>query len=165
MVCPEAKRRIEKLPSKGYEVVLVSGDTHLCSSEDTLKAQMDIVASLLSCPVRVLCAKIGSRLAALPRTVLATHCAQRRPKSAVSLDLSSSLVVGANAGRLDGWSPGAKKDRSSLDRKFAMNIGADFFTPQEAFLKADPAPYEYGCFDPFSMLGGITFVIICADHA
>ncbi|KAJ3320987.1 hypothetical protein HDU93_003440, partial [Gonapodya sp. JEL0774] len=66
------------------------------------------------------------------------------------VDLSQSFLVGDAAGRAAGWKPGRKKDFSDSDRKFAMNVGIRFYTPEEFFAGEDAAPFELKGFDPTS---------------
>lgn len=49
------------------------------------------------------------------------------------IDLADSFYCGDAAGRPLGWAPKKKKDFSSSDRLFAMNIGIKFVTPEEHF--------------------------------
>ncbi|KAF0021847.1 hypothetical protein F2P81_025900 [Scophthalmus maximus] len=53
------------------------------------------------------------------------------------------------AGRPENWAPGKKKkDFSSSDRLFALNIKLQFHTPEEYFLGWKSAPYSMPHFDP-----------------
>ena len=45
-----------------------------------------------------------------------------------------SFYVGDAAGRMAGWKSGKSADWSSVDRKFAINAGIKFYTPEEFFL-------------------------------
>lgn len=56
--------------------------------------------------------------------------------------------MGDAAGRPCGWRHGATKDFASTDRKFAINIGISFFTPEEFFLNQSAAGYDLGPLDP-----------------
>ena len=66
----------------------------------------------------------------------------------VSIDLSKSLFVGDAAGRPKNWkSNTTRKDFSCGDRKFALNVGIEFYTPEEFFSGEKP----YGDFEWRSM--------------
>jgi len=67
------------------------------------------------------------------------------------IDKENSFYVGDAAGRIKGWSNNkkAKKDFSCSDRKFALNLGIKFFTPEEFFLNQEPTQdYSLESFDP-----------------
>eukprot|EP00906_Rhabdomonas_costata_P026304 RCo037470 len=66
----------------------------------------------------------------------------------VSPDVKACKFVGDAAGRPAGWKPGRKKDFSCSDRKFAHNLGVEFLTPEEFFLKEPAVPFEWGGFNP-----------------
>lgn len=55
-------------------------------------------------------------------------------------DLKESFYVGDAAGR--------ESDFSCVDRKFAANIGIQFYTPEEYFLGETPSKFSWGSFEP-----------------
>ncbi|TFY81192.1 hypothetical protein EWM64_g2825 [Hericium alpestre] len=61
----------------------------------------------------------------------------------VEIDKSTSFYVGDAAGRAD--------DFASTDRKFALNVGIRFYTPEEYFLKLPKAPYKLPGFNVSSL--------------
>ena len=67
----------------------------------------------------------------------------------IPVDLSKSLYVGDAAGRPKNWKAGAPKDFSCGDRKFALNVGVQFYTPEEYFLGEKPyADFEWRSLNP-----------------
>ena len=58
-------------------------------------------------------------------------------------------MVGDAAGRPKNWKPNTSKDFSCGDKKFALNIGIQFYTPEEFFLGEEPcAKFEWMTIDP-----------------
>lgn len=51
----------------------------------------------------------------------------------IKIDKNESIFVGDAAGRPANKINKTKKDHSSADRLFAMNIGIKFYTPEEHF--------------------------------
>ncbi|KAH8108211.1 PNK3P-domain-containing protein [Cristinia sonorae] len=64
----------------------------------------------------------------------------------VQIDKEHSLFVGDAGGR--------KGDHAGTDRKWALNIGLPFHTPEEYFLKLPVVPYKLLGFDPSSLPNG-----------
>lgn len=65
--------------------------------------------------------------------------------------MSASFYCGDAAGREAKWAPGKKKDHSSVDRLFALNVGLKFYTPEEYFLGQRPVPYRDPEFNPSAL--------------
>ena len=89
-------------------------------------------------------------------------------KSGCIIDIERSFFVGDAAGRLASWKPGKSADWSSVDRKFAVNIGLKFYTPEEFFLQEAIVPsFDLGR-DPKSLpaslcVEGDTFIFSSED--
>ena len=63
----------------------------------------------------------------------------------IEIDLNASFYVGDAAGR--------QRDHSDADRKFALNVGIPFFTPEQYFFGVQSAqPYTLCGFDPHQYL-------------
>ncbi|ORZ38188.1 polynucleotide kinase 3 phosphatase-domain-containing protein [Catenaria anguillulae PL171] len=60
----------------------------------------------------------------------------------ITINVATSFFVGDAAGRPHAWKRGAKKDFADTDRKFALNAGIAFHTPEEFFLDHEVAPHE-----------------------
>jgi bifunctional polynucleotide phosphatase/kinase len=69
-----------------------------------------------------------------------------------TVDLTASFFVGDAAGRHDGWKLGRRADHASTDRKFAINVGLRFFTPEQFFLGEAEVEYPKDPFDPQRIL-------------
>jgi bifunctional polynucleotide phosphatase/kinase len=76
---------------------------------------------------------------------------ERQFNGGVAIDRTVSLYVGDAAGRVDGWKFGMKKDFADSDRKFALNVGIGFQTPEEFFLDEKAGAFEFHGFDPKSV--------------
>lgn len=68
-----------------------------------------------------------------PSTGMWNHLREQVLKG-LSIDMGSSIYVGDAAGRPKDWAKGKKKDHSCGDRKFALNVGIQFATPEAYFL-------------------------------
>ncbi|KAI9034247.1 polynucleotide kinase 3 phosphatase-domain-containing protein [Hyaloraphidium curvatum] len=67
----------------------------------------------------------------------------------IAMDKGDSMYVGDAAGRTAGWRPGEKADFADTDRKFAINAGIAFFTPEEFFKgEARTDKFKVSGFDP-----------------
>lgn len=80
--------------------------------------------------------------------------AEQVKQAGLEADLASSFFVGDAAGRPAAWNGDkkTKKDFSCTDRKFAANAGLRFLTPEEFFLGASPAKFDWGSIDPAALL-------------
>jgi bifunctional polynucleotide phosphatase/kinase len=81
-----------------------------------------------------------------PRIGMWHHLLKENPK----LDLASSLFVGD--------ADGSRDSHECSDRKFAMNIGLRFFTPEMFFLGRGESKFQLDGFDPNSLIPGDSFV-------
>lgn len=71
------------------------------------------------------------------------------------VDLQNSFYVGDAAGRGENWKEGIAADFSDTDRKFALNIGVNFYTPEEYFLHERKAGFTISYYDFTNLNTGI----------
>lgn len=67
-------------------------------------------------------------------------------------DMSDSFYCGDAAGRPAGWKAGLKKDFSVTDRKFAVNCGLKFLTPEELFLEEEAVEFDWRSINPNTLI-------------
>ena len=72
------------------------------------------------------------------------------------IDMAESFYCGDAAGRVANWAPGRKKDHSMADKLMADNLGLEFYTPEEFFLKhpRDKIPMNKPDFNPKELVAG-----------
>lgn len=146
---PEVIPRLSELWKSGYKVVIFTNQLYIQKKQLSvadLKAKIEKIVNELNIPVQVFIAP-GLNVYRKPVTGMWKHLLDKA-NDGVTVSLKDSFFVGDAAGRIAGWAPGKKKDFSCNDRTFAANIGIDFYTPEEFFLKQKPAPFEWPKFIP-----------------
>lgn len=139
-------KRMKELLEAGYQIVIFSnqaGFTQNEVGEKKMKAfqqKVGFVAIQMGVPFRIFVAtgrdKYRKPCISMWQFMLDTFM------SGLRLDLSASFFVGDAAGRQVNWQPRSRGDFSDSDRKFAMNIGLKFHTPEEFWLNSKQAKYE-----------------------
>lgn len=66
--------------------------------------------------------------------------------------MKESFYCGDAAGRPADWQAGAKKDFSVTDRKFAVNCGLKFLTPEELFLEQKSVEFDWRSVNPNTLI-------------
>eukprot|EP00301_Raphidiophrys_heterophryoidea_P009772 c1456_g1_i1.p1 GENE.c1456_g1_i1~~c1456_g1_i1.p1 ORF type:complete len:470 (-),score=145.51 c1456_g1_i1:100-1443(-) len=141
--CVPAKLRA--LHEEGYKIVIFSNQNGIAKGKTTAKDVQHKVNKLVTAcsdvPIQVLMAtdedenrKPGPGM----WFYFLEHC-----NGGVGVDLAGSFYCGDAAGRVEGWKAGAKKDFACGDRKFGHNVGLVFHTPDELFLGAAKAKFEW----------------------
>ncbi|XP_038129323.1 bifunctional polynucleotide phosphatase/kinase [Cyprinodon tularosa] len=147
---PEIQPRLANLLRKGYKVVFFTNQMGISRGKlrpEVLKSKVEDVLATLQLPVQVFVAS-GPGVYRKPVVGMWNHLCEKANEG-VAVDKTHSFYVGDAAGRPENWAPGRKKkDFSCSDRLFALNIGLQFYTPEEYFLGWKSAPYSLPDFDP-----------------
>ncbi|KAM9317882.1 bifunctional polynucleotide phosphatase/kinase [Pholidichthys leucotaenia] len=147
---PEIQPKLASLLKKGYKVVFFTNQLGIAKGKlrpEVFKSKVEDILATLKLPVQVFVAT-GPGIYRKPVMGMWNHLCDKA-NDGVTVAKSQSLFVGDAAGRPENWAPGKKKkDFSCSDRLFALNIGLEFYTPEEFFLGWKCAPYSLPEFDP-----------------
>ncbi|XP_056231072.1 bifunctional polynucleotide phosphatase/kinase [Seriola aureovittata] len=147
---PEIQPRLAALLKKGYKVVFFTNQMGIARGKlrpEIFKSKVEDILATLQLSVQVFVAA-GPGIYRKPVMGMWNHLCEKA-NDGVTVDKRKSFYVGDAAGRPENWAPGKKKkDFSSSDRLFALNIGLQFHTPEEYFLGWKSAPYSLPDFDP-----------------
>uniref|UniRef100_A0A7N6FAV2 PNK FHA domain-containing protein n=1 Tax=Anabas testudineus TaxID=64144 RepID=A0A7N6FAV2_ANATE len=147
---PEIQPKLASLLKKGYKVVFFTNQMGIAKGKlrpEVFKSKVEDILVTLKLPVQVFVAA-GPGIYRKPVTGMWNHLCDKA-NDGVTVDKKESLFVGDAAGRPENWAPGKKKkDFSCSDRLLALNIGLQFYTPEEYFLGWKRAPYSLPDFDP-----------------
>lgn len=144
---PEVVPKLKELWDSGHKIAIFTNQIEIHKKKlrvADFKFKIEQIAIQLKIPVQVFIAP-AVNVYRKPVTGMWEHLA-RKVNGGVTVNLKHSFFVGDAAGRAADWAPGKKKDFSCSDRTFAANIGIDFYTPEEFFLKQKPAPFEWPTF-------------------
>jgi bifunctional polynucleotide phosphatase/kinase len=111
---------IKRLYKDNYRIIFISNQKGMSSGStnvDQWKAKLDQITSQIKVPVEIYAAT-SSDMYRKPMTGMWDKCV-------VNFDTDTSFYVGDMAGR--------KGDPYDSDRKLALNLGIQFYTPEEFF--------------------------------
>jgi bifunctional polynucleotide phosphatase/kinase len=126
--------KLEELHQEGYSIILISNQALKQQHLEGWKKKIPLIsAALPSVPFRIFAAsaKDGFRK---PMPGMWNELEHIFSEDGVQIDKNASFFVGDAAGRMN--------DFASTDRKWAVNIGIPFYTPEEYFLQLPSAPYN-----------------------
>ncbi|KIL00645.1 hypothetical protein PAXRUDRAFT_29641 [Paxillus rubicundulus Ve08.2h10] len=126
--------KLQELHQDGYSILLISNQNLKAAALEDWKKKIPLIAAALpTVPFRLLAAsaKDGYRK---PMPGMWYEVERIFNERDVEIDKKSSFFVGDAAGRPD--------DFASTDRKWAINVGIPFYTPEEYFLGLPAAPYK-----------------------
>ncbi|XP_073779297.1 bifunctional polynucleotide phosphatase/kinase isoform X2 [Danio rerio] len=147
---PEIQPKLASLLKKGYKVVFFTNQMGISRGKlrpEVFKSKAEDILQTLQLPIQVF-VSTAPGIYRKPVIGMWEHLCEKA-NSGVMVDVSESFYVGDAAGRPANWAPGKKKkDFSCSDRLFALNIGLQFYTPEEYFLGWKPATFSFPEFDP-----------------
>ncbi|XP_052797352.1 bifunctional polynucleotide phosphatase/kinase-like [Mya arenaria] len=147
----EILKKLKSLYEDGFKIVFFTNQLGVSKGKikiHELKSKFEDIVRQLRLPVQILVSTKGG-LYRKPCTGMWTYFVDKQNGN-MKIDFSKSFYVGDAAGRPKDWAPKKKKDFSSSDRLFALNIGQGlaFHTPEEYFLGYPSTKFVMPEFDP-----------------
>lgn len=144
LLIPQIPHILKKLYTDGYGIAIFTNQAGIGSDKNKAESIKNKILDILSkfdFPVQVFIST-GYGKYRKPAMGLWEHM---ESISTVKIDRTKSIYVGDAAGRKKFKTlAGRKEDFSCTDRKFALNLGVQFFTPEEFYLKDKPQPFSLG---------------------
>ena len=147
---PEVPLKLKQLYRDGWKLVIFTNQAGISTGQTTAASITGKISDLIEhidCPVQAFVATADDLFRKPATQMWAKFIHDHNDHTTV--DLAASVYVGDAAGRGRGWDgkSATKKDHSASDRKFAMNVGIGFATPEPYFLGHKEAEYKLDSVD------------------
>ncbi|XP_033227301.1 uncharacterized protein F21D5.5 isoform X3 [Belonocnema kinseyi] len=146
---PEVPGKLKKLHADGYKIVIFTNQASLGTGKvkpSDFKLKIERIVKKIGIPIQVFIA-VGYSKFRKPCTGMWDLLVQEK-NDGVAIKKEQCLYVGDAAGRPEQKESKRKKDHSLADRLLAINVGLDFYTPEEHFLGHKVAKYNPPAFHP-----------------
>ncbi|XP_075216122.1 polynucleotide kinase 3'-phosphatase isoform X2 [Lycorma delicatula] len=143
---------LSKFFENGYKVIVFTNQAGISRGKTSVvdfKYKTEKIVEALGIPIQVFVATADD-IYRKPAPGMWDFLIKKK-NSGLAVDLNESFFVGDAAGREQNWMPKKKKDFSSADRLFALNIGLKFHTPEAHFLNQPEGKYKLPEFIPSSL--------------
>ncbi|KAJ6647211.1 Bifunctional polynucleotide phosphatase/kinase [Pseudolycoriella hygida] len=148
-IFPYVASKLTSLYDDDFKIVFFTNQNGISQGKfkvnDYKKRTEDIVKKL-NIPIQVFAAT-GKTIYRKPLTGMWKYLCEQKNQS-IKISKSESLFVGDAAGRPANNLLKTKKDHSTADRLFALNVGIKFYTPEEHFKKHSTSTWVKPSFDP-----------------
>ncbi|XP_071505647.1 uncharacterized protein F21D5.5-like [Diadema antillarum] len=149
MLLDKVESKLKELHKDGYKIVIISNQRGMekgHTKPTDFQRKINQIANYLQLPIQCFAAT-GENHYRKPATLTWDYIVEEE-NDGVKLDISKCMYVGDAAGRPKNWAPGKPRDFSCSDRMFAINIGVQFYTPEELFLGEKAVPFDWHSCDP-----------------
>ncbi|KAL0947240.1 hypothetical protein HGRIS_013361 [Hohenbuehelia grisea] len=140
---PTIPSKLKEAHDAGYAIVIISNQGIQAAKLQVWKQKIPLIADALPDVPFYLFAATAKDGFRKPMIGMWTELERIFAEADVQIDKNGSFFVGDAAGR--------KGDFASTDRKWALNIGIPFLTPEEYFLRLPPASFELPGFNVSSL--------------
>lgn len=154
-------KKLKSLHENGFKIVVFTNQGGISSGKQTvedIKKKVGLIQKRLDVPCQFFIATSGS-VFRKPRIGMWKQL-EENYNNGVKIDMNQSFYIGDAAGRPEVKITKRKKDHSSADRLLAINLGLDFYTPEEHFLNAKDQPKSWNRpqFDPSKISSAVSLL-------
>lgn len=148
-------KKLKSLYDNGFKIVIFTNQGGISTGQTTIenmKKKISMIQQRIGVPLQAFMATGPSKFRK-PRTGMWEALDSEEFNDGISIDKNQSFYVGDAAGRPEVKLTKRKKDHSTADRLFAINLNLSFYTPEEHFLNAKDTPKNWNKpgFDPKSI--------------